>query len=410
MKLRDYQIEIANNAKDILSRLGIVYISAEVRTGKTLMALETARLNGAKNVLFLTKKKAISSVESDYNNFGYANHFTITIINNESIHKVAGQFDLVVIDEVHRVGSSFPKPSKMAKDLRQKYSHLPMVMLSGTPTPESYSQIYHQFWVSAKSPFNNYRNFYAWAKDFVKIYQVNYGYGLSNIYDKAIKEKIDPFVAPYFIRFTQKQAGFQTEVKETILHVPMAKITYDLTSKLRRDKVLQGESEVILADTSVKEMNKLHQLFSGTCKFESGNAQSFDKSKALYIHDKFAGIKIGIFYKFKQEWILLKQVFGENLTDDLDDFNSTDKSIALQIQSGREGISLKLAKYLVYYNLDFSATSYWQSRNRLATVDRLFNEVFYVFTEGGIEDYIWKALMKKKSYTVNQFEKDYVRI
>lgn len=409
MQLRDYQIEIAQKAKIILGRLFIVYISAEVRTGKTLMALETARLYGAKNVLFLTKKKAISSIQGDYTNFGYADHFTITITNNESLHKVEGRFDLVVHDESHRFGN-FPKPPKQAIEFKKRFAHLPLILLSGTPTPESYSQIYHQFWVSDKSPFRNWKNFYTWAKDFVKVYQVNYGYGLSNLYDKALKEKIDPFVAPYFIRFTQKQAGFQTEVKETILHVPMAKLTYDLAHKLRRDKVLQGTEEVILADTSVKEMNKLHQLFSGTCKFESGNAQTFDKSKAFYIRDRFVGTKIGIFYKFKQEYILLKEVFGENLTDDLDTFNTTDKSIALQIQSGREGISLKLAKYLVYYNLDFSATSYYQSKDRMSTMERLFNEVFYVFTEGGIEDKIWKSLMQKKSYTVNQFERDYAGI
>lgn len=407
MQLRDYQIEIAIKAKEILLRLHIVYISAEVRTGKTLMALEAARLFGAKNVLFLTKKKAISSIEGDYTNFWYNDHFTITIINKESLHKVVGDFDLLVIDESHGVGGAFPKPSLSAKYIRSRFSHLPMILLSGTPTPESYSQIFHQFWVSRKSPFAQYRNFYAWAKDFVKVYQINYGYGLSNVYDKAYKEKIDPHVAPYFIRFTQKEAGFKTEVKENILHVPMQKITYDLCNKLRRDKILKGESEVILADTAVKEMNKLHQLFSGTVKFESGNAQTFDLSKAFFIRDKFADIKIGIFYKFKQEYVLLKEVFGDAITDDLDTFNSTDKSIALQIQSGREGISLKLAKYLVYYNLDFSAVSYLQSKDRMSTMEREFNEVFYIFTENGIEEKIWKALMKKKTYTVNQFERDY---
>lgn len=407
MQLREYQVSIASKANHILSKLGIVYISAEVRTGKTAMSLEAARLYGATCVLFLTKKKAISSIEDDYANFGYADHFKITIINNESLHKITGQFDLVIIDEAHRVGGSFPKPSNIAKDIKKRFAHLPMILLSGTPTPESYSQIYHQFWVSNRSPFSQYKNFYAWAKDFVKIYQINYGYGMSNLYDKAYKEKIDPHVSPYFIRFTQKQAGFQTEVKETILHVPASKITYDLCARIRRDKVIQGKEEVILADTAVKEMNKLHQLYSGTCKFESGNAQTFDHSKALFIKDRFKGFKIGIFYKFKQEYVLLKEIFGDAITDDLDEFNSTDKNIALQVQSGREGISLRLANYLVYYNLDYSATSYWQSRNRLATVDRLFNEVFYIFTTNGIEDNIWKALMNKKSYTVNQFERDY---
>ena len=58
-------------------------------------------------------------------------------------------------------------------------------------------------------------------------------------------------------------------------------------------------------------MNKLHQLFSGTIKFESGNAQTIDLSKAKYIKDNFKGKKIGIFYKFKQELKALQEVFGK---------------------------------------------------------------------------------------------------
>lgn len=59
MQLRNYQKEIAAKAQAILKRHKIVLLAAEVRTGKTLMALETARLYGAKHVLFLTKKIAI---------------------------------------------------------------------------------------------------------------------------------------------------------------------------------------------------------------------------------------------------------------------------------------------------------------------------------------------------------------
>jgi superfamily II DNA or RNA helicase len=69
MFLRDYQVEISEQAVEILKEKRIVYLICQVRTGKTLMALNTAKLYGANNVLFLTKKKAISSIESDYTNF-----------------------------------------------------------------------------------------------------------------------------------------------------------------------------------------------------------------------------------------------------------------------------------------------------------------------------------------------------
>ena len=94
------------------------------------------------------------------------------------------------------------------------------------------------------------------------------------------------------------------------------------------------------------------------------------------------------------------------LTTDLEEFKHTDKRIALQIVSGREGISLKEADCLVYYNIDFSALSYWQSRDRMTTKDSLQNDVYWIFSEGGIESKIYKAVSKKKDYTLRHFKKD----
>ena len=141
-------------------------------------------------------------------------------------------------------------------------------------------------------------------------------------------------------------------------------------------------------------------------KFESGDAMVLDKSKAEFIKGHFAGKKLGIFYKFKAELKAMKDVFGDSLTTDLEEFNSTDKSIALQIVSGREGLSLRNADCIVYYNIDFSATSYWQSRDRMTTKDRTHNDVYWVFSKGGIEDKIYKAVTKKKDYTLSHFRRD----
>jgi len=170
---------------------------------------------------------------------------------------------------------------------------------------------------------------------------------------------------------------------------------------------VEGKEETILADTPAKLMMKVHQLCSGTIKFESGNSMVLDTSKAEFIKEYFAGCKIGIFYKFKEELSALKQVFGDSLCTELSQFENGDKHIALQIVSGREGISLRQADYLVYYNIDFSATSYWQSKDRMTTKERAFNHVYWVFSKGGIEYDIYKAVTKKKDYTVNHFKKDF---
>ena len=403
-KLRDYQVDIANKAVKILKVNKIVYLAAEVRCGKTLMALETARLFGANKVLFLTKKKAISSIVGDYNDFNYAQYFSIEVMNDESMHKLNGDYDLVVHDESHRFGS-FPKPGVGAKTFKKMFASLPMIFLSGTMSPESYSQLYHQFWVSNASPFRKYTNFYKWANDFVKIKKKYLGSHEVNDYSDADREKVMSVIKDYVITFTQEQAGFSSEIEEEILYVLMSPLTYSMCSKLKKDLVVEGKEEVILADTPVKFQQKLHQMYSGTVKFESGNSMVFDPSKAGFIKHRFYGNKIGIFYKFKAELDALKEVFKDNLTTDVDEFNSTDKSIALQIVSGREGISLRNADYLVFYNIDFSATSYWQARDRMTTMDRKFNKVYWIFAQGGIESHVYKQVLNKKNFTLSHFKK-----
>lgn len=401
-ELRSYQIDIANQAFKILTDKKIVYISAQVRTGKSLMALETAKLYGAKRVLFLTKKKAISSIVDDYNDFGYT--FELEVVNDESMHKIEGNFDLIIHDEHHRFGA-FPKPGVGAKTFKKMFASLPMIFLSGTMSPESYSQLYHQFWVSNASPFRKYTNFYKWANDFVKIKKKYLGSHEVNDYSDADRDKVMSVIKDYVITFTQEQAGFSSEIEEEILYVLMSPLTYSMCSKLKKDLVVEGKEEVILADTPVKLQQKLHQMYSGTVKFESGNSMVFDSSKAGFIKHRFYGNKIGIFYKFKAELDALKEVFKDNLTTDVDEFNSTDKSIALQIVSGREGISLRNADYLVFYNIDFSATSYWQARDRMTTMDRKFNKVYWIFAQGGIESHVYKQVLNKKNFTLSHFKK-----
>ena len=106
--------------------------------------IKLMKINKCKKVLFITKKKAISSIESDYNLLtpGYS----FQAINYESIHKLPKvKWDMIICDEAHSMGA-YPKPSKRAKQVKEllKYSNPKVILLSGTPTPESYSQMYHQ--------------------------------------------------------------------------------------------------------------------------------------------------------------------------------------------------------------------------------------------------------------------------
>jgi len=405
MEFRKYQEKIIDQGVLKLIQNEFVYLAMEVRTGKTLTSLGIAEKLFASNVLFITKKKAIHSIESDYKML--SPKYKLVVINYESLHKIPEiKWDIIICDEAHSLGA-FPKPNKRAKDVKKLIykSRAKVILLSGTPTPESYSQLYHQVYGIINNPFKNHVNFYRFSDKHVRVKEKKINGLYIRDYSQGLESIIET-MRPHMINFSQKEAGFKTSIKEKVLHVELDEMTYTVASKLKRNLVVEGDEEVILGDTPVKLMMKLHQIYSGTVKFESGNHMVIDYSKAIFIKEKFKDHKVAIFYKFKAELEALKIIFTDQLTDDLKEFKETNKHIALQIVSGREGISLKEAEYIVYYNIDFSATSYWQSRDRMTTKNRLNNNVYWIFSKGGIEDQIYKAVTKKKDYTVRHFKKD----
>ena len=279
MRFRPYQEEIIDQGSEILKEKGILYLAMEVRTGKTLTSLGICERIKARTVLFITKKNAIGDIQSDA--LMLNPQFRINIINYESLHKVDQlpmresektlKIDTIICDEAHSMGA-FPKPSKRAKQVKEllKKHNANLILMSGTPTPESFSQMYHQVYGHPSNPFSQYRNFYAWAKDYVDVRQRKIHGNYINDYSRGIEATILGAVEPFTISFTQKEAGFKSTIQEEVRHVKMDIQTYQLCKKLRKDSVIDGKSETILADTGAKMMSKLHQIYSGTVIFESG--------------------------------------------------------------------------------------------------------------------------------------------
>jgi len=403
MEFRDYQIEnIEKGFKQCLSRRWC-YLSFEVRTGKTLTALGIASQLGGnkKRVVFATKLKAFSSIHNDIEKLNNKS-IDVEVINYESLHKLDlnVHVDVWILDEAHKLGQ-IGKPSQKTKLLRSIiHLHSTVIFLSGTPTPENGSQIFHQMYVlGEKSPFVGY-NFYQWAK-------INCTITERMINGFRVKDYTNcnfDINTLDFLSYSQKEAGFENEIKEHFLTVEMSNTTKEIIKTIKKDKIFRGKNDVILADTSVKEMQKVHQLSSGTCILEeSQEAIIIDESKAIYIDDNFKGKKKAIFYKFKAELELLKKHF--EITDNIDEFNTTDKTIALQFISGREGIKLDKADCIIAFNIDFSATTYFQFRDRMTTINRKVSDVYFLISDCGIEMQVYKAVSKKKNFTNRFYER-----
>lgn len=405
--LRDYQIDIAYEAAYKLSSLRICYLAMQMRTGKTLTALSAASViyKRGSNVLFVTKKKAISSIESDAKLLIV--EFDLTIINYESLHKIdRKKYDLVICDEAHGIGA-FPKPSERYSQLKMIMSpHTSLLLLSGTPSPESYSQLFHQFHISKFSPFLD-ASFYKWAARYVNVKQKQINATVKiNDYSDCDWNKLSPILDKYFIRYNQKSAGFINEINEQVIEVKMKPITYKIAATLKSDKIYQGKNDVILADTPVKLLNKLHQIYSGSVILESEASVFIDDSKIVFIKENYEGEHIAIFYKFQAEGEQLKKSF-KNWTDDPNEFNADHSKVFIaQVQSVKEGVNLSSADYIIFYNIDFSSSTYQQARERASHKDRVKdNNVVFLIATGGIERSIYQVVQKKQDYTYKHYEK-----
>ena len=405
MKLRDYQEKTSTEAAQTIKEYGLAYLSWECRIGKSITGLVTAQKYGAKRVLFLTKKKAINSVLKDYKELQKSTvPFELQVLNHESSHKATINPDFIILDEAHAIGA-YPRPCKKAISIKEISKGLPVLFMSGTPTPESYSQLFHQFWISDNSPFSEYPTFYKWAKDYVitKQKKVN-GFTITD-YSNAMKRKIDKAVNHLFYRYTQEEAGFRCDIEEIDLLCPMKDEISKLLKTLKRDKVIYlSNGEVVLADTPANLLNKMHQISGGTVITSEGVHLILDYGKAKFIRNYFKGKKLAIFYVYQTECELLKKIFPNN-TESPEEFqSSTDKTFISQIRKAREGIRLDTADAIVFYSLEYSYLSYEQGRNRIVSKERTTPaKVYFAISEKGIERDILKAVRSKKDFTLSWY-------
>jgi hypothetical protein len=94
--------------------------------------------------------------------------------------------------------------------------------------------------------------------------------------------------------------------------------------------------EEIIADTEVKLINKLHQIYSGSVLAENGEFVCFDDSKAKFIKQKFCRIKRSPYStSFGQNLELIRWAFGGQITESPEEFNHRhDLTFVSQIVSG----------------------------------------------------------------------------
>ena len=67
---------------------------------------------------------------------------------------------------------------------------------------------------------------------------------------------------------------------------------------------------------------------------------------------------------------------------------------------------MSAADVLIFINFGFSNTKFVQAKDRLTTKERTSNDVFYILSNKGIDNKVYKAVSNKKDYILQTFRED----
>lgn len=403
--LFSYQKELALNVVEKLNEYNLAYLAAEERVGKTFVALECIRLLNYKSVLIVSKKNALPDFESSIIKFFEGLEFKphTTLINYESLHKIDKglKFDFVVVDEAHHALSKYATPSKSARLLQSLVYELPVLFMSATPCGQSRAQLFHQLNVSKFSPFDKYKNFYEWFREFgIPKYIWRSGRQVI-VYDDIREDLMSPIFEKYFISFSRKQAGFEFAPNDKLHYIEVPKIVEQTYKALEKDDILylpnSPSKRTYTPDNITKQLKLLHQLEGGAVKLDNdevvylGGEFNF---KIDYIKKTFGDVdSLVIFYEYIAEGELLR--------------NNFQKALILQGTSFAEGIDLSHMETLVIYSQNFSSSKYTQRRARQCNKFRDKEiEVHFLLCKGFISDLVYDCVANKhKNFTSSIYER-----
>jgi len=385
MKPYKHQETISIQAYDILKKNYLVYLAMEERTGKTLTAILVAEMSKASDVLVITKKKAIVGWDDTIEAYKPSKNYTI--INYESLHKITGSFDLVIIDEAHANLSAYPIVTKTWKTTFKFTKGKPIIFLSATPSAQTYAQLFHQLKLSSWSPFKH-KNFYDWHREH-GIEQIIYIGGRTIKQYNQVRPTVFDKVKHLFISYTRRELGFEHEPNDVLHLITLSESAKSLYNELLKHNVIK--SMEYIADTPMKLLLGLHQLEGGTLKQEDRMNILGNTEKVDYILNTFGDSEdIVIFYHYQNELTKLKKYFK--------------KATVLQATSFAEGVDLSMYKTLIIYSMDFSTARYTQRRARQCNMKREgFIDVHYILVEGAISHQVYQTVALNKSNFVDKY-------
>lgn len=329
--------------------------------------------------------------------------FNAAIVEKTKASLLKVKWDVIIIDECHKIKSHNTKSSKLVYQLSKKAEYV--WGLSGTPRGNNDVDIYCQFHNMCISGWGDisYTQFVSTCCDVEQKFfggnTVTVPIGVTKKYEAGWQKQI----AMYTQRVDYSEDDDMPELNVNVVNLPYTPTKEYLQAE---DGVMKvGDYETTM--TKLAAIQKLHQAVNGFLYIP--DEKDVTKRLIYKIHrnpkldwllNNVKNEPTVIVYRFEADYVdILNEMTNHGLicTESVEDFK-TGKADILLLQCSRcESFNLQMCKRIIFYTLDYSYIKYNQMIHRVWRMGQEKNvQIIILLFEDTVESNIWKAVRNKE--------------
>lgn len=381
--------------------------------GKTFPCIDAIRdidasKNGKAKVLILSTADAIKNMwdmEIVPQNILPKNtvtmSFTKAIQESTKPQLLKIKWDIIVIDECHKIKAHNTKISKLVFQLTKKCEYC--FGLSGTPRGNSDVDIYCQLHNMNISDWGNI-NYTAFVENCcdvdVKFFggqMIKQPVGINHKYKAGWERNL----ALYTQRMDYTEENDMPDIKVNLVELP-----YTATKEyLQAEQGVISIPEYETTMTKLSAITKLHQIVNGFMYYTDGDEEErlvhkIERNKKLdWLESKHLE-GTTIVYRFQEDRNQIEQYLKEDgytYTEIVEDFKNGSAQVLLLQCSRCESFNLQCCNHIIFYTLDYSYIKYNQMLHRVWRMGQTKPVLVDVLTfKNTVETKIWNAVQNKE--------------
>lgn len=311
------------------------------------------------------------------------------------------KWDVLIIDECHKIKSHNSKSSKLVYMLSKKTEYV--WGLSGTPRGNNDIDIFCQFHNMCIGEWGKitYTHFVNQCCDIDRKFfhgqMITVPIGITERYKEGWERNI--------ALYTQR-IGYTEEDDMPELNVDVIKLPYTPTKEyLQAEEGVISISEYETTMTKLAAIQKLHQAVNGFLYIYSDNDErsiyNIERNKKLdWLKDNLKNEPTVIVYRFEADLIAIKEELDKDnrsYTENVEKFKAGNCNVLLLQCSRCESFNLQMCKNIVFYTLDYSYIKYNQMLHRVWRMGQDENvSIKILIFKDTVETKIWNTVRNKE--------------